>query len=250
MTPYYQRDGITIYHGDMRVLLPLLGVTFNAAIADVPYNQTSLPWDRWPTGWLKVMAAWTVSMWCFGSLRMFMERRDEFLEAGWKLSQDIVWEKHNGSSFHADRFRRIHEQAAHFYQGPWETICHSVPITKDATARTVRTKSRPAHMGQIERTPYKSEDGGPRLRTSVIYAPSMHGEAENETQKPEILVQPLIEYVARSPHVICSPFMGSGTDLAVAHAMSLKAVGFDVREEQCEKAACRIAALLPMEFSA
>ncbi|MCO4245795.1 site-specific DNA-methyltransferase, partial [Acidovorax facilis] len=56
-------------------------------------------------------------MWCFGSTRMFMERAADF--EGWHLSQDIVWEKHNGSNAFADRFRRIHELALHFYRGNW-----------------------------------------------------------------------------------------------------------------------------------
>ncbi len=41
------------------------------------------------------------SLWVFGSLRCFMATAAAFRDAGWKYAQEIVWEKQNGSSFHA-----------------------------------------------------------------------------------------------------------------------------------------------------
>ncbi len=98
MTPYYADDLVTIYHGDCREVAVEPIVT----IADPPYGQTSLAWDRWPAGWPSAIPG--TAMWVFGTLRMFMEHADEL--AGWRLSQDIVWEKHNGSSLAADRFSK------------------------------------------------------------------------------------------------------------------------------------------------
>jgi len=178
-----------------------------------------------------------------------MDRAGEFADAGWKLSQDVVWEKHNGSSFHADRFRRVHEQACHFYRGSWEGIYKRTPVTHDATARAVRRKGRPAHMGHIDQTPYRSEDGGPRLMRSVIYARSMHGTAENETQKPEAIVVPLIEYACPPGGLLLSPFAGSGTDLRAARLMGRRAIGIDSRESQCEIAAKSLQEALPLEVA-
>ncbi len=250
MTPYYEQDGITIYHGDCRDGLPLReSRSFDLVMADPPYGQTSLSWDKWPTGWLQQVSRWSASLWCFGSLRMFLDRRPEFVESGWALSQDIIWEKHNGSSFHADRFRRVHEQAAHFYRGAWEDVYKWPQMTNDATARTVRRKGRPKHMGQIEASSYASVDGGPRLMTSVIYSRSMHGSAENETQKPQAVVAPLIEYACKPHGLILVPFVGSGTDLEIAKLTGRGAVGFEVREDQCEKAALRLSKMLPLEIT-
>lgn len=250
MTPYYSESGITIYHGDCRDGLALREPRdFDLVMADPPYGQTSLTWDKWPTGWLQRVSSWSRSLWCFGSLRMFLDHRDEFIESGWALSQDIVWEKHNGSSFHADRFRRVHEQAGHFYRGDWDSIYKQPQTTNTAQARTVRSKKRPQHMGDIDRTPYESVDGGPLLMRSVMYSPSMHGNAENETQKPELIVAPLIEYACRPHGVILVPFVGSGTDLEIAKITGRGAVGFEVREEQCEKAAQRLSKMLPLEMT-
>lgn len=236
--PYFTDGLVTLYHGDFRRILPLLSVTADLVIADPPYGATSLEWDRWPDGWPSVVPG--CSMWCFGSLRMFLDHRDEF--EGWKLSQDVVWEKHNGSSFHTDRFRRVHEQVTHWYRGPWAGVRHVAPTTPDAGAKQVRRKRRPPHAGHIEAVPFVSHDGGPRLMTSVIYAPSMHGHAINETEKPRAVLEPLIEYGCPPGGLVVDPFSGSGAVLVAARAVGRRAVGFEMREEQCELAVrCRLA---------
>lgn len=237
--PYYADDSVTLWHGEFEDVLPTLtSLTFDAIIADPPYGETSLDWDRWPDGWPSAVAPFARSMWCFGSMRMFLDRRDEF--AAWKLSQDVVWEKHNGSGFHADRFRRVHEHALHWYQGDWRAVHHEPQVTNDATARTVRSKRRPAHTGHIERTPYVSQDGGPRLMTSVLFAPSMHGKAINETEKPTALLEPLIAYACPPGGTVLDIFGGSGSTAAAARALGRKAVLIEKRESQCEKAARRL----------
>jgi hypothetical protein len=48
VTPYYEHAGISIFHGDCREILPSLQVQFSACIADPPYGDTSLEWDRKP----------------------------------------------------------------------------------------------------------------------------------------------------------------------------------------------------------
>lgn len=88
---YYADDQVTLYLGDMRELLPELGTRADCIVTDPPYGETSLAWDRWPKGWPALAATAASSMWCFGSLRMFLDRAPEFAE--WKLSQDVVWEK-------------------------------------------------------------------------------------------------------------------------------------------------------------
>lgn len=250
MTPVFVDASVALYCADFRDVLALLPEGGpDLVMADPPYQQTSLEWDRWPDGWPAEIPG--RSMWCFGSLRMFMERAPEFEAGGWRMSQDVVWEKHNGSSFHADRFRRVHEQAVHFYRGAWSDIYKDVPRTMDATARTVRRKTRPAHMGRIDAGSYESHDGGPRLMRSVIFERSMHGRAVNETQKPECLVAPLVRYACPPGGLVYSPFAGSGTDLAVARAVGRVGIGSDLRAEQCKKAAERLSqGVLGMECEA
>lgn len=239
MTPYYEQDGITIYHGDCREIVPALEIAPDATIADPPYQQTSLKWDRWPDGWPTTNGLGR-SLWCFGSLRLFARRMGEFDAAGWQMSQDIVWEKHNGSGFASDRFKRVHEQVVHFYRGSWDTVYHETPrVKRSGPRKSVRTRGQTPHTGAIGNIGY--EDDGCRLVRSVIYAPSMQGDAENETQKPEAIVGPLVEYACPPKGLLLVLFTGSGTDLVVARMTGRRAVGIDVREEQCEVAAKRLA---------
>lgn len=104
--PYFDDGQVQLFLGDCREILPALGVTADLVLADPPYGETSLAWDRWPEGWLQVAATVSRSLWCFGSLRMFLTHAGEFADAGWKLSQDIIWEKNNGTGMATDRFRR------------------------------------------------------------------------------------------------------------------------------------------------
>jgi site-specific DNA-methyltransferase (adenine-specific) len=242
MTPYYADSMVTLYHGDCRELLPSIDSTgVSCVIADPPYGETSLAWDRWPTGWvgsISVCVPRAASLWCFGSMRMFLDHGyGEF--PGWSFAQEVVWEKHNGSSFHADRFKRVHELATHWYRGPWADVFKAPVTTPDALKKVSRRKRRPAHMGDIGNTTFVSEDGGPRLMRSVIYCRSEHGRAQNETQKPIGIVSPLIRYSCPPDGVVLSPFAGAGTDLVVAKALGLRAIGIELRESQCEIAAER-----------
>lgn len=211
-------------------------IVADVVVTDPPYGETSLPWDRWQTGWIPLVQS--PQMWCFGSLRMFLENAADF--GDWKFAQDVVWKKHNGSNFHADRFRRIHEHALHFYRGQWTDVFKSVQVTMDATARTVRTKSRPTHAGHIDATPYESKDGGPRMMTSVIEARSCHGYAVHPTQKPVAILGPLIEYSCPAAGTVVDPFMGSGSTLVAARDCVRRSIGIEAEEEYCEAAVKRL----------
>jgi site-specific DNA-methyltransferase (adenine-specific) len=244
MTPYYEDDAVTIYHGDARETMATIAA--KVIVTDPPYGDTSLAWDSWPVGWLEQIPRSVRQLWSFGSMRMWLDHAAEFRAAGWTYGQEIVWEKHNGSGFHADRFKRVHEFAMHWYRGRWQSLGVNPQYVNEATARTVRRKTRPTHTGHIEASAYRSEDGGPKLQRSVIYARSAHGNADNETQKPESIVEPLIRYSTYPGDLILDPFMGSGTTLRVAKSIGRTAVGFDVREGQCEAAARRLSGQLDL----
>lgn len=243
--PYFTQGNISVYCGDARELLGG-GIDVSdvgCVVGDPPYEVTSLAWDRWPVGWPAIVAAAVpaeASLWCFGSMRMFLQRRDEF--AAWSFGQNIVWEKHNGSNFHADRFRNVHELAIQWYRGAWADVFKAPQFTMDATARQVRRKGRPAHMGEIAGSNYVSEDRGPRLMRSVLRVPSVHGDADvfNETQKPLGLLEPLIRYSLAPGQTLLDPFCGAGSSLVIAKQLGARAIGIDIREEQCEATARRL----------
>lgn len=235
--PYYADETVTLWHGDFREVLPALDITADAIVTDPPYGETSLDWDVWPSGWPAVAAEHARSMWCFGSMRMFLDRRDEFGE--WKLSQDVVWEKHNGSGFASDRFKRVHEFATHWYRGDWADVHHETPrVPGGSGTKSVRKRGLTPHTGTIGDTGYV--DDGLRLVRSVIYAPSMQQRAINETEKPTGIIEPLIEYAVPRGGLVLDIFAGSGSTGAAARAIGRRALLIEKREEQCEAAARRL----------
>jgi site-specific DNA-methyltransferase (adenine-specific) len=238
--PYYANEHVRLYLGDCRKVLPALGEEFDAAICDPPYGYTSLAWDEWPTGWTQAVAAVTSSMWCFGSLRMFVAKAPEFAWADWRLSHDAVWRKHNGSGFQTDRFRCVHEIASHWYRGRWDEVRHEPPVTMDASRHTMRRKARPAHTGEIGAATYLSEEGGPRLRTSVIDARSMHGIAIHPTEKPVAVLTPLIQYAAPPGGTVLDPMAGSCSTAVAARLSGRRAVCIEAHEPYAEAAARRL----------
>lgn len=237
--PYWSDGQLTLYCGDARELLPWIPA--DAIVTDPPYGDTSLDWDKWPTGWPAIAARVTTQMWCFGSLRMFMDKASELADY-WKLAQDVVWEKHNGSNSSNDRFRRVHELAVHYYRGDWSTIHKEPQFTNDATRRTVkRSKNRTQHWRDIGTSAYQSEDGGPRLTTSVLSVRSCHGSAIHPTQKPEGIVTPLVLYSVPHGGTVLDPFGGSCTTLAVARKTGRRGIAIEIREECCAAAVERLA---------
>lgn len=247
MDPYYEDEWTTLYLGDCREVLPTLGLRADVAICDPPYNETSLEWDRWPDGWPAVVAECTDQMWCFGSLRMFLERHGEF--AGWKLAQDVVgeftvdtmvWEKGAGSGFDADRFKRVHEIVAQWYRGRWDDVYRDPqrePGTEPA-GRTIRRRARPEHRGVIGEAAHHLD--GTRLVRSVVHARNMRGRALHRTQKPVEVISPLIAYSCPPGGTVLSPFAGSGSDLVASRLSGRRSVGVEGDEGFCEVIATRL----------
>ena len=237
--PYYADSSVTLYHGDMREVLPTLGIEPDCVIADPPYGETSLEWDRWPDGWPGIVADYAQSMWCFGSMRMFLDRRDEFF--GWKLSQDIIWEKHNGSGFVADRFKRVHEIATHWYRRSWDNVHREVPrvaYSGPNQARRLKRRQKPAHTGEIGVSDYEYKDS--RLAISVIKIRSMHGYALHPTEKPVGILDPLIRYACPPGGLVLDPFAGSGSTAVAARLSGRRSVLIEAREDYCELTARRL----------
>lgn len=238
MKPYYSDGDVTLWHGDMREILPGLEVTADCVLADPPYGETRLTWDRWPAGWPEVAAATASSMWCFGSMRMFLDRRDEF--TAWRLSQDVVWEKENGTGFATDRFKRVHEFALHWYRGDWAAVHHETPRV-EVHYRTKGNGGRgpTPHAGAIRSTTWS--DDGTRLTRSVIAAANMHGRAIHPTEKPGAILTPLIEYACPPGGLILDPFAGSGSTAVAARLLGRRAVLIEADERYCEVIARRLA---------
>lgn len=236
--PYYQDNAVTLYHGECMDMLGSIA-DCDAIITDPPYEETSLEWDQWPAGWPSLISRSSTQLWCFGSFRMFMEKAPEFAE--WKLAQDIIWEKQNGSGLRNDRFRRVHELAAHFYQGKWEDLYHDtprVPAPPGSFKKPLKRSTKPQHFGGLSAGNYSY--GEDRLQRSVIKANNCHRYANHPTQKPVSIVAPLISYSVPPGGLVLDPFAGSGTTGRVAKDTGRRAILIEKKESNCEIIACRM----------
>jgi site-specific DNA-methyltransferase (adenine-specific) len=239
--PYYRsNDGnVVLYLGRMEEVLPQLDLNVDLIVADPPYGETSLDWDRWPDGWPTLAAKTANSMWCFGSMRTILQRAPEFTD--WKLSQDLVWEKPNGSGFARDRFRRVHEHITHWYRGDWRTIHHETPRTAytgpDKSARG--SANRAAHPGTVGAHAYI--DDGTRLARSVLQAGAVRYQRRHPTEKPVEILDLLIRYGCPEGGLVLDPFAGSASTLDAARRAGRRAVGIERHEPYAEKAAERLA---------
>lgn len=231
MKAFYQDDLVTIYHADYRAWVGPLDVA--CALVDPPYEETGLAWDKWPAGWpqwlLERMPP-TASLWCWGTLRMFMDRRDEF--AGYRLAQDVIWEKNNGSSLHADRFRRVHEQPAQFYPKTtaWGDVYKSPvmrAVEEERKRKPIERCGKPAHWGDINRETVGYEYDGTRLARSVIYAPAVRHGVRHATPKPVSVQRDLVSYSTPPQGTVLDIFCGSGSALCAAKELGRRAIGFD-----------------------
>lgn len=234
-----------IHVGDCREVLPTLPAGFaDCCITDPPYGDTSLAWDSICPGWIEHVARALKpngSIWVFGSLRFLAPLFAEMAQHGFRYSQDVVWEKQNGTGFHNDRFRRVHEHAVMFYRGSWADVYHSAQFTNDARARVVRKKEKPAQWhGATGSTTYVSEDGGPRLMRSVMQVRNEHGRAIHPTQKPVELLLPLVRYSCPPGGVVLDCFAGSGSTGIAAEVAGCDAVLIEKDPDTAQDARLRL----------
>jgi site-specific DNA-methyltransferase (adenine-specific) len=236
--PYYADELVTLYLGDCREVLPALSVTADCIVADPPYGETSLTWDRWPDGWLETAASVSRSLWCFGSMRMFLRHGGEF--GGWNFSQDVVWAKQRARGMTADRFARAHELVTFWYRGAWSETHHS--------AQTVQFHGKPVSATHGDSRVYGAApprqwytDDGTRLMTTVLAGSA--GDPRrvlHPTQKPTEVLTPLISYACPPGGLVADPFAGSGSTLDAARASGRRAIGIEADERYCEVAARRL----------
>jgi len=176
-------------------------------------------------------------LWCFGSFRFFVENAAEF--EGWKLGQDLVWEKQNGSGFAVERFLRVHEMLTHWYRGAWSEGYHETPrVKRTGGQKSIRTRGQTPHRGAIGAGGYI--DDGLRLVRSVVRCPNEHSNADHPTQKPLELVRFVAAYSCPPDGTVLDPFMGSGTTLRAAKDLGRRAIGIEIEERYCEIAAKRL----------
>lgn len=227
LQPVYDDGLVTLYEGDCREILPLLEPV-DLVVTDPPYGETSLSWDVPVDGWLPELSRLTRQAWIFCSMRMvFAGAFGALADDGWRFAQDAVWEKHNGSGSAADRLKRVHEHAMHFYRGDWRSL-YNIPPRVDVGRRkvAVRRKGAGDHWGELAAG--HRYDDTTRIQRSVIYAPSERYQPIHKTQKPVGVVRNLIEHSCPPGGLVLDPFAGSCSTLAAAKLAGRRAIGIEL----------------------
>lgn len=248
MQPYYEHDGIVIYHGDCREVLPKLG-SVDHVITDPPYEADSHSKGRR----VKRMGIQPHDKWAFidksGTPRyehlpfpaITAEERDV-------VSQDI--------GRLTKRWALVFCQAegAHL----WERALLVSGLNRRRWCVWTKPDAQPQFSGDRPGVGYETIvachamgrsrwNGGGKVGV-FVYAkqsdpgctPSAGG-APHPTTKPEPLMRELVALFTDPGESILDPFMGSGTTLVAAKRLGRKAIGIELNEKYCEIAAKRLA---------
>lgn len=211
-TPYYDEDGITIYHGDCREILPHLPKV-DLVLTDPPYGVKmskgfggfegfggfGKPIGRrqYPDGW--------------DEYRPLPETFELILS---RCSNAIIF----GGNFFAD----ILPQSRHWIV--WDKL-NTMPTFGDCELAWTNVDRKSVKKKVVE---WNGLLGKERER----YHP---------TQKPLELMIWCIEQYSKEGDIVLDPFMGSGTTLRAAKDLGRKAIGIEIEERYCEIAVKRLA---------
>jgi site-specific DNA-methyltransferase (adenine-specific) len=217
LTPYYEQDGITIYHGDCREILP--DVSADVMVVDPPYGTggwrrieggrgsdptASLVVEGWDDGATEFVALAkceaALVFWPPARTRHLLDAADA---RGWTKHRGLYWQK---------------------------------PDPKPQVGGRI--------MWSVEPIWCLSEDG------FVLYGGTdWHGastprsnrdiEAVGHPYQKPISVMSWLVAKTRA-ETILDPFMGSGTTLRAAKDLGRKAIGIEIEERYCEIAAKRL----------
>ena len=208
MKPYYEEDGITIYHGDCREVLPTLeradflltdppyGIAYDASHSKYKngIDRGEADWDREPFDPSHLIALDLPSViWggnCFSS----------------RLPSSTAW----------IAWVKIQRQDADIRQSDMELAW-------------TNCLGRSRVFFHLWIGAYRESESGVQN-----YHP---------TQKPEALMKWCIQQCRFDdiPLLILDPYMGSGTTLRAAKDLGRRAIGIEIEEKYCEIAAKRLA---------
>lgn len=220
VTPYYDKDGITIFHGDCRDILPYLPCV-DLVLTDPPYGVRYVTARRSHTDKLRVpvvnddslevvQQAWPSVMgrlsddrhwYAFASPRMVPDASKVF--DGYKSV--IAWDKGDRGT--------VGDLECGFGEA-WEAIFYGMKGRRSLN--------------------------GSRPRTVIRFDWSGTMDPVHPTVKPIPLLSKIICWSSNEGEIVLDPFMGSGTTLRAAKDTARRAIGIELEEQYCEVAARRL----------
>jgi DNA modification methylase len=237
--PYYDRDGITIYHGDCLDVLPQLEAV-DHVITDPPYSEHVHKNAR--AGSRPLVRKGFVADYSrsaeFGfdalpeTTRCSVSREFARLTQRWALVFSDV------ESCHSWREALTENGLEYVRTGSWVKLNATPQFTGDRPAPGYETITIVHPSGR------KRWNGGGShgVWTHAIEQnrggnnPRLH-----TTQKPLDLMRELVSLFTDPGDLILDPFMGSGTTLRAAKDLGRRAIGIEINEAYCEIAVKRLA---------
>lgn len=214
MKPYYEENGITIYHGDCREVLPSLPVA-DLVLTDPPYGMNyNADYSRFSGGNAR-RGPGTKHENIHGDSQPF----DPTPLLDYKRS--IIW------------------GANHFWGHLPAGGCLVWLKRNDPAFGTFLSDAEIAFISDIQGVYcYRQIFAGSQKAVDAgfnAYASSAH-----PNQKPVGLMKWCLSF-AKDARLILDPFMGSGTTLRAAKDLGRQAIGIEIEERYCEIAAKRLA---------
>ena len=226
MKPYYEQDGITIYHADSWPLLRDNSIEYSVFITDPPYGVELGTSDSRGDGHGLAYQGYdgyadTINQWretvipVIGLMRSTVSRGAVF--AGKHVTELPAPSVVGG----------VYVPAA-VGRNPWGFTNLMTVFFYGSNPKVAKG----AHQTVLRSVETAEANGHP-------------------CPKPIGWMRWLVNLAALPNDVICDPFMGSGTTLVAAKQLGYRAIGIEISERYCEIAAKRLSqGALPMEFSA
>lgn len=230
MKPYFEEDGITIYLGDCRDILPQLGLV-DVVLTDPPYEAEAHTLQRRVKRGGGVMAIEALT----------------FAQIDDRLRCEV--------SHHIGRLTR--RWALAFCQveaAPiWRVALEAAGMVYRRTCIWVKPDGMPQYSGDRPGMGYETLmachaagasrwNGGGRHGVFIVNKnDGLSGTNLHPTQKPQRLISQLVRLFSDPGELILDPFMGSGTTLVAAKNLGRKAIGIEIEEKYAEIAVKRLA---------
>jgi site-specific DNA-methyltransferase (adenine-specific) len=218
LTPYYQHDGITIYHGDCREVLPTLEpASIDLVLTDPPYGIGH------PTNYAERNRG--VIFPCRNNYPPVFGDDQPFDPSHLLKWPCILW----GANYYADRLPPV---------SGWLVWDKERPDTLDQSTCELAWSN---FVKGVRRFRYLW-NGCMRASNEPLVHP---------TQKPTALMVWCLSLKWTPPGLVLDPYMGSGPIVEAAKLVGRRAIGIEIEERYCEVAAKRLAqGVLPFGDSA
>ncbi|MCP3903139.1 MAG: site-specific DNA-methyltransferase [Planctomycetes bacterium] len=209
MNPYYEKDGITIYHGDCRHFLSTLSC--DLLLTDPPYN-------------IQVGSAF---------------KRGDRIDNG-----DAPWNRFDLEGWEQMVTARKWAAVFRARQGVGATLPGLVKFHQYYLVKTNPPPTpRPTFVSAVEECDIFRADGvkwhGSGYEPNRWIGPCSSSPT-HPAEKPLNAIIRLVGCLSEAGEMVLDPFVGSGTTLVAAKSLGRRAIGIEIEEKYCEVAAKRL----------